>query len=154
MTIVRQCLTLFSPIHSKLAFSFCVIGMYDTFYKFYSNDILFCFWSSRSTIRTCMLWNWFHCNLLWSDRIGYSHAKISEKFIYCLFNWWYSTVERDLDDRAVLVKYSRGGTPQLGRNLWKGIVRCQTRRRTFSLHYCDSSRKTGRILYQKLISSE
>ncbi|MGK3735149.1 MAG: hypothetical protein ACI90V_001989 [Bacillariaceae sp.] len=121
----------FTLLFLTLACSFCVISMYDTFYKFYSNDILFCFWSSRSTIRTCLLWNWFRCYLLWSDRIGNSYAKISEKFVHCLFNWWYSTVERDLDDCTVLVKYRRGGTPQLGRNLWKGIVRRQTRRRTF-----------------------
>jgi len=99
--------------------SFCNIGIYDSFYKLYSNDFLLCFWSSGSTIRTCVFWNWFCCNVLRSNRIGNSHAKSSKKLVYCIFDGCCSTIKRYYDDCTVLAKYSRGRTSYtLRRNLW------------------------------------
>ncbi len=102
--------------------SLCVVGMHDFFYEFHGNNFVLCVWFVGSPIRTRVLLHWICCNLLWTNWTVDIDATGQEKFVHCLFHRRCCIAECYFDDCTVVIEHGRGGTPQLGRNLWQGII--------------------------------
>lgn len=100
----------------------CLVRVHDFLHEFHGDDFLLCLWIARSTIRTGLLCHWFHINLLWTDRPFHTDETGAEKFVHCLFHWRCRLAQCDHDECAVVFEHSRGGTPQLGWNLWDGVI--------------------------------